>query len=78
MCVQEDGLGWEMVLEICIELDLHKPISRVRILNIKGNILWIPLTYEKFPRVYLRCGRIKILNFVPVLASTTGIYLISV
>lgn len=45
--VQNDGSGWGTVLRVLIELDLYKPITRGKTLNVKGIKTWIPLTYEK-------------------------------
>lgn len=56
--VQEDGLTWGKVLKIYIELDLRKPISMGRTLNLKGNKTWVPLTYKKLPRLCFYCGKI--------------------
>lgn len=49
--IQSDESKWGKVLRVLIELDLYKPISRGRTLNIKGVKTWVPLTYEKLPRI---------------------------
>lgn len=46
------------MLQIHIEMDLQKPISRGRTLNIIGIKIWVPLIYEKLPRLCFRCGKI--------------------
>lgn len=56
--VDENGNGWGQVLWVFIELDLQKAIPRGRPINIKGDKLWIPITYEKLPRLCFQCGRI--------------------
>lgn len=57
--VQSDDLSWGIVLRTLIELDLHKPIARGCTLNVKGDKTWVPLTYEKLPKICFRCGRIS-------------------
>lgn len=39
-------------------MDLKKLISRGWTINVLGNKLWIPLTFEKFSRICFECGRI--------------------
>lgn len=54
----EDGSGWGAVLRVFIEINLTKPLPRKRSINLKGNIVLIPLTYEKLPRLCIKCGRL--------------------
>lgn len=54
--VQKDGSGWENALRVCIELDLPKPITRGRTLNLQGHK--VLLTYEKLSKLCFRDGRI--------------------
>lgn len=42
------------ILRVCIEIDLHKPISWGQTINIQGNRFWVSLTYEKLLRIYFR------------------------
>lgn len=42
-----------------MELDLRKAVARGRTTNLMGNKLWVPLTYEKLPKLCFKCGRIK-------------------
>lgn len=56
--VQNDGSGWDAVLRVLIELDIHKRITRGQTLNVKGIKTWAPLTYEKLLKNCFRCGRI--------------------
>lgn len=39
-------------------MDLQKPVSRGRTINVMGNKLWIRLTFKKLPRISFGCGRI--------------------
>lgn len=56
--VEEDGFGLRKVRCLCIEMDLHKPLSQERTINIQGNWRWMPITYEKLPKLCFRRGRI--------------------
>lgn len=56
--IQNDGSRWDTIWRVLIELDLHKPISKGRTLNVQGIKTWVPLTYKKLSRIYFRCGRI--------------------
>lgn len=56
--IDEDGNAWGKVLQVRIKIDLLKTLSRGRTINIKGNRLWVPITYEKLPRVCFRCGKL--------------------
>lgn len=35
--VEEDGSGWEKVLHLCKEMDVHKSLSLGQTINIQGN-----------------------------------------
>lgn len=54
----QNGYGWGKALRVLIEVELQKPISRDRTINLLGNKHWVPLTFEKLPRIYFQCGRI--------------------
>lgn len=41
-----------------IKVDLKKLISRGRTINVMDNKHWIPLTFEKLPRICFGCRRI--------------------
>lgn len=56
--IEEDGSSWGNVLRLYIEMDLHKPLSRGKTINVHGNQSWMPITYEKLPKLCFRCGRI--------------------
>lgn len=52
--VDKDGKAWDQTLCTYIEIEIHKPLPRGRILNLSGNKTWILLTYEKLPKFL--CG----------------------
>lgn len=56
--VCEDGTGWGKVLRVLIEIDIHHPIPRGQTNNLSRVVSWISLTYENFPCLCFRCGRI--------------------
>lgn len=56
--VREDGIGWGSYFRVKIELDLRKLIARGRNANVLGNRIWVPLSYEKLPKLCFNCGRI--------------------
>lgn len=56
--VTEEGSAWGEVLRVFIELDLIKLLARGRIVNLKGNRLWVSITYEKLPRLRFNCGKL--------------------
>lgn len=35
--VQKDSLGWRTVLRACIEMDLHKPVTRGQTIKIQSS-----------------------------------------
>lgn len=56
--VQNLGAANSRILRLCVELDLFKSIPHGRIINIKGERLWIPFTYEKLPCLCFKCKKI--------------------
>ncbi|XP_042958054.1 uncharacterized protein LOC122293569 [Carya illinoinensis] len=56
--VREDGIGWGRYLRVKIELDLRKSIARGRTANVLGSRIWVPLSYEKLPKICFKCGRL--------------------
>lgn len=59
MCdMDKNGSCWDATLLVLVEMNLKKPINRGRTINVMGNKPWIPLTFEKLPRICLSCGRI--------------------
>lgn len=57
--VQDDGNSWGTVLRVLLEIELQKPTTRERTINVQGKKLWIPFTYEKLPWLCFGCGRIS-------------------
>lgn len=55
---QENGLAWGDFLKMKIEIDLRKLISQGRTVNVKGQKIWVPLKYEKLPKICFKCRRI--------------------
>lgn len=53
--VREDGTGWGSY-RVRIGLNLKKAIVRGRTVNLLGEKMWIPLRYEKLPRMCFKCG----------------------
>ncbi|XP_035544690.1 uncharacterized protein At4g02000-like [Juglans regia] len=52
-----DGIGWGPYLRIKIDLSLRKPLARGRtICHVQGEKVWLPLKYERLPRVCFDCG----------------------
>lgn len=56
--VKEDGFGWGKVLRLCIEMDVHKPLSQDRTIKCQGNRSWMLIKYEKLTKICFRCGKI--------------------
>lgn len=56
--VQKDSTGWGKVLRLLIQLDLNKPISQDKTLNLMGDKVWVPLTYKKLLKLYFQYGYI--------------------
>jgi hypothetical protein len=57
--VDEDEVGWGKYLTMKIRKDLSKPLSRGRILKLKGNSMWVPFQYERLPKFCFNCGIIR-------------------
>lgn len=54
--VEEDDVGWGKYLRVRVNLDLTKPLARGRKVTLMGEHYWIPIRYEKIPRVCFACG----------------------
>lgn len=57
--VNEEGIGWEKVIRILIEINIYQPIPRGQTINVFGVVSWIPLTFENLPRICLKWGKIS-------------------
>lgn len=56
--VDEDDVGWGSFLRLKILLDLKTPLARGRIVMISDKKFWVPIKYERFPKVCFQCGHI--------------------
>lgn len=54
-----DGVGWGEFLRVRIQLDLTKPLSRGRFLNLQGKSVCVDFQYERLPRYCFNCGIIN-------------------
>lgn len=45
-------------LRILVEIELHLPLHRGQILNVKWEKVWMLITYKKLPKLCFRCGQI--------------------
>lgn len=52
----DDGIEWSRFLRIKIELKLHQALAIGRMTSVQGDKVWIPIKYEKLPKVYFVCG----------------------
>ena len=43
-----DGVGWGEFLRVRISIDLSKPLSRGRMINLQGESTWITFQYESY------------------------------
>lgn len=57
-CDVDDNGNAGKVFRIRIEIDLLKTLSRGRTINVKGERLCVPITYEKLPRISFWCGKL--------------------
>lgn len=55
----EDGVRWGKYLRVRIILDLNKPLSRGRKLQLNGKSVLIEFKYERLPRFCFFCGCIR-------------------
>jgi hypothetical protein len=56
--VAGDGGGWGRCLRLRVNIDLHRPLERGRLLNMGGKEYWVKFRYEKLPMFCFYCGRI--------------------
>ena len=57
--VDDGGMVRGEYLQVKVNLDLHKPLMRERILRINGSFMLIGFQYESLPKFCFRCGVIK-------------------
>lgn len=57
-----DDIGWGCSLRVRVEVNLSKSLSRGRVINIDCNQSWMPIKYEKLPRVCFSCDIINHLS----------------
>lgn len=55
--VCENGTRWGIFLLVNIEIDLQKPISQGRSINLLGNKIWVSFKDEKLPKLCFKCRR---------------------
>lgn len=56
--VYTDDTGWGRFLRIRIELKITKSLAQGKYIIIQGEKLWIPIKYEKLPKVSFKCRKI--------------------
>lgn len=54
-----DGVGWESSLRIRVELNIMNSLARGRTIIVNSQKMWIPIRYEKLPKICFRCGQIS-------------------
>jgi hypothetical protein len=57
--VDEGGMGWGECLRVKLNLDLHNPLMRGRMLKINGSSMLIRFWYERLPKFCFHCRVIK-------------------
>ncbi|XP_059428617.1 uncharacterized protein LOC132162401 [Corylus avellana] len=57
--VTEEGVGWGEFLRVRIQLNLSKPLSQGRTINLREKSIWIAFQYKKIPWYCYTCGVIK-------------------
>jgi hypothetical protein len=55
----DEGLCWGKYLRVRVKIDLTKPISRGRRINLSGNTVWVPFQYERLPHFCFLCGKFR-------------------
>ncbi|XP_041009374.1 uncharacterized protein LOC121253429 [Juglans microcarpa x Juglans regia] len=53
------GHGWGKFMCVLVELDLHQPLVRGKMLLLDGKTIFVAFKYEQLPKFCFRCGRIK-------------------
>lgn len=52
----EKGVGWGKYLRVRVNLNVHKPLLRGRMLKVKDKTHWVVFQYEKIPWFCFSCG----------------------
>lgn len=55
----EEGIGWGKFLRVRVKVDLKQPISRGRMLKVKGKFIKLAFQYECLPHFCFHCGIIR-------------------
>lgn len=56
MDLPEDGIGWGPYLRAKIDISRTNPLARGRTICVHGERVWIPIKYEKLPRICFDYG----------------------
>lgn len=56
---KREGFGWDKFLRVRVDIDITKPLTRVRLLKIGEKQLWIGFKYEHFPNFYFHYRVLK-------------------
>lgn len=51
-----EGLDWGWFLRVLVDVDIQMPMARGRTIKWKGESTWIPIHYEKLPKICFSCG----------------------
>ncbi|KAF5453769.1 hypothetical protein F2P56_023489 [Juglans regia] len=57
--VDSSGMAWGSFLRVKLILDISKPLTSGRFINLGGKRYWIPFKYERLPLICFHCGAIK-------------------
>lgn len=58
MDIDTDDTDWGRFLRVRTEIDLTKSLSRGRRITVSGEDFWIPIKYEKLPKLCFTCGKV--------------------
>ncbi|XP_042954587.1 uncharacterized protein LOC122290997 [Carya illinoinensis] len=57
--VAAGDMAWGSYLRVKVLLDITKPLTRGKVMNMGGKCYWIPFKYERLPTFCFQCGAIK-------------------
>lgn len=61
--IPEKSLVWGEFLRICVKLDIHKPLPRIKRLCLgNSDAVWVRLKYEKLPNLCYYCGLFELVD----------------